>query len=217
MFTRVRRFLSRVFRWLRGHRVHAKKIRFGHAFPNPREQAPPDPILELCDLLGGGPGIGPRPPADPNAVSAAEAILGITPSKRPVYAYVGCLHPDLGRIGLIVERPWYLEEPHGMTRCDSGGLASRAGNFVYLSRDVAGALTSLTMRAPNPWEPEIDDEIAAAYSGWDAYLNGTHPRSNGLDTDRRECFEKAVIAGRKLDRRLWTWEAGRSHRSGSHT
>jgi hypothetical protein len=117
------------------------------------------------------------------------------------------LHPDLGRIGLIVERPWYHEQPHGITRCDSGGLASRKGNFEYLSTDIAEALANLTMHAPAPWEPEIDDEIAAAYSGWDAYLDGTHPRSNGLETIRRECFEKAVNAGDKIDRRLWTWEA----------
>jgi len=206
MFRIVRLILGRILRSLRGQRITANRIRFGHAFPNPRGSVPSNPVMELCDLLAGGAGIGPRQPSNSNAVSLSETILGIS-LRRPVYAYVGCLHPALGRIGLIIDHGWYYEDPHGMTKCDSGGLASCIGGFSCLSADVAArALVDLTLAARTPWEGEIDDEISAAYPDWDAYLDGTQPRSDRLDKVRRECMEKAISAGADIDRRLWTWE-----------
>jgi hypothetical protein len=83
----------------------ANDMRFGHAL-----RGEPDAIEEAVEIARGDRRLLPRDPADPTAVVAAEDALGITPDARPIYAYVGDLHPALGTIGLMIERSW-LREP----------------------------------------------------------------------------------------------------------
>ena len=183
-------------------------MRFGHAFPNPRDPRAPDPVLELCQLLDGSTPIGPREPVRADVVSGAERILDIQPDNRPVYAYVGSLHPELGRVGLILRGDWFDRNPHGTTRCDSGGLAGRCAAFSVLSEaEAEEALLQLSFRAADPWEPALQMEVAAAFGSYRAYLEGRAPADASLHDVRDRCIRDARASGLELDRRVWTWEA----------
>ena len=159
-------------------------IRFGHAFPNPDPGPLADPIADACDILMGSRSLGPRDPVDTSSVWSAEGTLGIRPDKRPVYAYVGCLHPALGRIGLILRRAGFWREPHGVSRCDTGGLAGRVEGFSCLTpTEAALAVKELSYPANVPWERHLNVEVAMAYgfvSGWTRYLRGEIPKLLGL-------------------------------------
>lgn len=102
-----------------------------------------------------------RQPADPAAVNAAEKALGISPDARPIYAYVGDLNPELGTIGLIIERQW-LRTLTGVTKCDSGGLAGRYGAFAALSpTEAMTALRDLSFMGMSiaTWAKAFADEV----------------------------------------------------------
>jgi hypothetical protein len=184
-------------------------VRFGHAFPNPKESQTGDPIGDAADLLKGALVLGPRDPSDESAVWLAESILNIDRTKRPVYAYVGCLHPDMGRIGIIMGYEWFVREPHGVSRCDTGGLAGCRGGFRHLSpAEAAAAVSSLSYSPPHPgWRQFLAKEVRTSFGVWKSYLRGDEPTVTTWRDVRRRCIEAVRNTGTDLDRRLWTWEA----------
>jgi hypothetical protein len=182
-------------------------IRFGHAFPHP-DDGTADPVEEARKVLSGASRLGPRDPQDSSVVWTAEAVLGIDRARRPVYAYVGCLHPKLGRIGFIVSQSWFLRDPHGVSRCDSGGLAGCVEGFGYLKPDEArAALLELSHSASHPWVRYLMKEVRDAFGELREYLRGRPPRPSCYKDARQKCIDAVQAADKDLDRRLWTWEA----------
>jgi hypothetical protein len=173
-------------------------VRLGHALRGG---------AEAVDIVRGARPLLPRPPADPHSVDAAETALGIDPGDRPVYAYLGDLHPALGTVGLVIERSW-LRALTGVTRCDSGGLVGRRGAFAALTDSEAiDALHTLTFSNESlpGWYPAFGPEMATSYrNGIDGYVNGDEPDVSTWHDPRAVCFQKATPP---RDRRLWTWEA----------
>lgn len=144
-------------------------------------------------------------PTEPDVVSAAEAVLGLT--TRPVYGYVGDLHPKLGRIGLIVSERWYRRSPLGVSRCDSGGLVGLHGAFGCIAKDAArAALLRLTMKESLTWGLRFRLEVFMCHGrlgGWLSYLRGQPPQ-RPLKDDRDAFIDNMSF---DKDRRIWTWEA----------
>jgi hypothetical protein len=79
----------------------ANEVRLGHAL-----RGGPQAVEEAVGIARGMLELLPRQPADREAVDAAESALGVAPDARPVYAYLGDLHPALGTVGLVLERSW---------------------------------------------------------------------------------------------------------------
>lgn len=186
----------------------AQDLRLGHAFPNPKESD--EGWVEWAyTLLRGDAQLEARAPTDSIAVQTAEDWLGISPDRRPVYAYVGCLHPALGRIALVLYPTWLDRDPHGVTRCDSGGLAGRFGGFEAIPVDECPvALKELTLSGTEDWRGELDTEIEQAYEhGHAGYVQGHQPDPGPLDGHRCRCIEHAERENIADARRLWTWEA----------
>jgi hypothetical protein len=168
------------------------------------------PLPFVVDLATGAARLEARPPSNPEAVHRAEEILKARP--RPVYAYLGDLHPYLGRVGLIFDRKWAERSLQGLTRCDSGGLAECLGGFCFLGKDEAAeALVDLSTPATCPlssWPAQFADEIEKSYSeGVEHYVHGHPPETRDWTDQRKHCIESIKSQGGELDRRLWTWEA----------
>lgn len=186
-------------------------MRLGHAL-----RGGADAVQEAVDIVRGARPLLPRQPSDPAAVDAAESVLGISPDARPIYAYLGDLHPGLGTVGLVIERSW-LQTLTGVTRCDSGGLVGRRGAFTVLTDGEAiSALRTLTFTGESlrDWEPAFGPEIGTSYHhGASGYVNGDEPDVSTWQDPRGRCFEQATPP---RDRRLWTWEVrlGQSPNSG---
>ena len=89
------------------------RMHLGHALDAlPDGETDDDQILRnLAGLLRGEVPLLPRKPKEPGCADQAERILGCT--KRPIYAFVGDLHPELGSIGLVISATW-------AERCVSG-------------------------------------------------------------------------------------------------
>jgi hypothetical protein len=183
------------------------QTRYGHAFPHPNDTVA-DPIADAGSLLTRATSLGPRAPTDAAVVSRAEDLLGIDPARRPVYAYVGFLHPGLGRVGLIVARGWFAREPHGVARCDTGGLVGRIGGFRHLTQNQAdSALAELTHPPTHAWEEAMATEVMEAFGAFRRYISGATPRDGSHGGARRICIDAVVSGGEALDPRLWIWEA----------
>jgi hypothetical protein len=183
--------------------MSAALIRFGHAFNG--ESALDDALRVVC----GTEKLCARTPRDPAAVIETETALGYDPSniaQRPVYAYLGDLHPALGTVGVVIERAW-CRSLNGVSRCDSGGLGGRRGAFAVLSRhEAAQALIDLSFRSDtlSRWEASFEKEISDSFSSHNQYVCGDAP-DTALWTDaRKQCFDACEPP---RDRRLWTWEA----------
>lgn len=190
--------------------AHPHGIRLGHALGDRSSVADDAAVRFAVDVANGDATLDPRLPVDPRAVLGAERILGADP--RPVYAFLGSLHPDLGCVGLILSRDWARRSIQGLTRCDSGGLFARRGNFACLAEDEpARALVALSTPATCAafeWEDHFAQEISARHPrGVDGYIAGEEP---GLDVDiddiRARCLNSAREQSLKVDRRLWSWE-----------
>jgi hypothetical protein len=190
----------------RGTRV-STVFRFGHAFPPLYDPNPGDAIGDVLGLLRGSFKIGPRPPIDSSSVWYAESLLRIDRGRRPVYAYVGNLNPALGTVGVILRPTWFGSNAHGVSRCDTGGLAGRKEGFQHVeTTDVEIAMRDLT-HGPNGWQPGLVRETQKAFRSWEGYLRGETPKTTPLDRHRRKCIESVLLEGKTPDRRLWTWEA----------
>jgi hypothetical protein len=186
-------------------RMRRRGVLFGHAFPN-RTIPEMEGVVELAEVLLNGKEIEARPPKDPAKVSKAEELLGIKGS-RPVYAFIGNLQPYFGPIGLILRSTWYDRKPHGVSRCDTGGLASCAGGFKALSlADAELAFQDIDFpHASGSWVAAFWREMSVAYSclrGWSLYVDGRPPRKASLADVRGQCVDHP-----DADRRVWTWEA----------
>lgn len=189
--------------------VPADKIRLGHVLGK-RDGAVEADIREAVEISNGSKRLEPRTPANKDVVRGAEKILGVT-APRPIYAFVGNLHPGLGSVGLIFSRVWAKEAIHGATRCDSGGLYGRIGGFGCLSAEEAEhalrALSTPQTYAPQDWEGEFAGEMATTYAASiDAYIKGDTPSLSPSGTDVRDRCIQHANANNTLDRRLWTWE-----------
>jgi hypothetical protein len=125
-----------------------------------------------------------------------------------VYAFVGCLHPALGRIGFIVSHDWFGRDPHGVSRCDSGGLLCGQGGFAHLTPDEARkALRVLSHPPSHPWVRDLLSEVREAFGQFRDYLRGAEPKPSCYRDARQKCIDGVRKANGILDRRLWTWEA----------
>jgi len=195
------------YRLFRKSDRHVPPLRFGHAFPHPKDLVA-DPVGEAYAVLTGTAGLGPRMPQKSSVVWEAERQLGIDPAKRPVYTFVGCLHPALGRIGFIVSEGWFGREPHGVSRCDTGGLAGRIGGFSFLDqREAVAALVELSHKPSLPWEKHLLAEVHSAFGQFRQYLTGDPPKPSCYRDVRQKCIDEVRRTREGLDRRLWTWEA----------
>ena len=171
--------------------------------------------MDAIDIAYGTIRLAARVPTDSDSVSAAESVLGASP--RPVYCFVGCLHPGLGTVGLIFDRSCCDDTLQGVSRCDTGGLAGGVGTFVYVPvADRATALLELSYRDRqlDSWLDEFTDEISSSYPAATDYAQGERPDTSGWTDARAECLEaqtRALAAGdpdvAEVDRRVWTWEA----------
>lgn len=187
-----------------------ERVRLGHALDRARV---PDGeiVLEALRIARGETRLEPRAANDNEAVGRAEALLGAEP--RPVYAYVGDLHPGLGQVGLLFACRWFARCAQGICRCDTGGLAGRRGGFAALrDEEVAEALAGVTLLAAQlpEWHAHFVQEVTGSYSGGlGDYVGGTCPDAQGWTDARRRCIEHASTDENKalMDRRLWTWEA----------
>lgn len=185
-------------------------VRLGHSLGD-KELAVDEDALELAvHILLGRQELTPREPRDAEAVLLAEKILGADP--RPIYAYVGDLHPDLGSVGLVISRTWSNRTLQGVTRCDSGGLANGIGCFVHIEErsrtDMLLALSSPRGFDLEDWEALFVDEVGQSYKrGCRDYIDGEVPDTSAWDDARAHCIAAARAKGPELDRRLWTWEA----------
>jgi len=170
---------------------------------------------DAIDIAYGRLQLSPRAPSEHDAVTAAEAILGATP--RPVYCYVGCLHPGLGTVGFIFDEACCSDGLQGVSRCDSGGLAGGIGPFVFVpEEDRESSLVELSFRDGHleEWSTAFDSELSASYPMPVDYAQGVVPNTHGWSDARARCLDlisRETAAGRTdmpvADRRLWTWEA----------
>lgn len=171
--------------------------------------------VDAIEIAHGLSQLTPREPSDPDSVTAAERLLGADP--RPVYCFVGCLHPGLGTVGLIFHRSCCDGRLQGVSRCDSGGLAGGVGTFVYVPvADREQSLLELSYKNGelDEWIDAFTYEIAASYPSPVEYARGQQPDVAGWTDARARCIAEhaaAVKAGTadiaEPDRRVWTWEA----------
>ncbi len=165
--------------------AHANGVRLGHTLGDRSEPADDSAVRLVVAVANGDTRLEPRLPVDPTTVLGAERILGALP--RPVYAFVGSLHPDLGCVGLVLSRTWASRSVQGVTRCDSGGLFAGRGAFGCLVADESAAalvaLSTPAMCAAADWEPHFAEEIDSRHPGGVAgYVAGDVPN---LDKEER--------------------------------
>lgn len=180
-------------------------VRLGHAIRVASDVD--DAALRLAvEISAGASKLTPRDPDCSSAVLGAEELLKATP--RPIYAFVGLLHPELGTVGLIISMNWASRSLQGVSRCDSGGLAGRMGAFAC-AQDPRPRLLEISYLPPNvgQWATDFSDEVSSSYAKgkWD-YVSGVEPQSSHWSDIRAECILFARDHG-LMDRRLWSWEA----------
>jgi hypothetical protein len=179
------------------------RVRLGHAVRVAAEDDHGALVLALKVASGSG-ALEPREPHESAAVLSAEKILQADP--RPVYAFVGLLHPELGTVGLIVSPGWVARCLQGASRCDSGGLAGKLGAFACVT-DPEKHLIEISFISPSAegWLEEFLSELGASYGTDHEYVSGQEPNYTKWRDVRATCIDY----GRKnalIDRRLWTWE-----------
>jgi hypothetical protein len=182
------------------------KVRLGHAILE--DGATKDGALNFAlELIEGTVHLAPRPPRDIKAVGSAESIMKL--KQRPIYAYLGLLHPELGTVGVIIVPGWISRCALGVSRCDSGGLADGKGGFVCV-KDRAASLLALYFNDERLalWESEFSEELSNSYKDAEVdYVHGVTPNYGAWKDARAESIQYLVDGGVELDRRLWTWEA----------
>lgn len=178
-------------------------MRLGHAY-RPENPEPRVCMVEVYQLIVGERKLEARPPERPEVLECEE-LLGADP--RPVYAFVGDLHPKLGRVGLVVAREWSSAAFQGATLCDSGGLFMCIGGFEAAGEQARKHLCELSSPSActkETWEADFAQEVAECYkNGARGYVYGDEP--TGLPSPRGEYIEFAR-SNNVTDRRLWTWE-----------
>ncbi len=185
------------------------KVRLGHSFRAEGSETLAQLLERILSILLGTTKLEPRTPVDPDAVDGAEGVLAYTPGTRPIYAYLGDVHPQLGVVGVVIERGnWTLE---GASRCDTGGLfAGRGGFFTIPDPDRAQSVkklsTPLSFDIAN-LDQTFNEELDQLYEG-DAkrYVTGEQPSADKLHPDDPRRTLLSAPSKTTLDRRLWTWE-----------
>jgi hypothetical protein len=180
-------------------------IRPGHAVRlRGDDAAVPDDLslIAMFEFLCGDRGLSSRTPSAAQTVSGAENALGYDANARPVYCFLGDLHPDLGTVGLVVERR-FAESASGVSKCDSGGLFGGKGGFAAIPEpDRSALLCELSFidgKAGPDWEPAFDHELEAHHGSARDYVDGRSPRQPLSD-------RRAEVVRAAGDRRAWTWE-----------
>lgn len=186
-------------------------VRFGHALGRSGMEAR-EAVRRALEVARGKVRLEPRAEAGKGA-RWAESLLGCS-SPRPLYSYIGDLNPRLGTVGLIFNREWAERELSGLSRCDSGGLYGGRGELGHLEADeVARGQWLLALSTPRTcelgrWREAFAAELRERFErGLEGYVQGAEPRVEGWEDPRAEWIRLARAAGRKPDRRLWTWEA----------
>lgn len=186
--------------------TNPQKVRLGHAILD--EGASEGSALTFAlKLLEGKIQLEARPPRDGAAVSAAEAIMEL--EDRPIYAFLGLLHPELGTVGIIIVPAWASRCARGVSRCDSGGLGGGKGGFACV-KNKTEALRALlfTGKGLEQWESAFLEEISRSYTAAEVdYVHGVTPEYTDWHDARAEGIRYLSDGGVELDRRLWTWEA----------
>lgn len=194
-------------------RRQAGRICLGHALGGKNNPRDVHAVEEAVRIAAGESRLEPRDPAVPDAVFRAETLLGAIP--RPVYAFVGDLHPELGSVGLIISRRWSERATQGVTRCDSGGLACGAGGFQFIETairdDALRSLSTPVTFAADDWDDRFAEEVSESYPEPAAYVDGAIPETAHWGDPRAECLTRTLERDRTTgsdvcDRRLWTWE-----------
>jgi hypothetical protein len=165
-------------------------------------------MRRVVGLLQGRFLLEPREPLAVSAVSGAECVLGH--QGRPIYAYVGDVHPQLGVIGLVLSRDWQMQD---VSRCDTGGLFAGIGDFAGAGNQDAReqALHRLNFRGPSvsDWQAAFEAEIIEVHGGASNYVRGVRPELEKFPANdiRKECVAHGLQRETgSVDRRLWTWE-----------
>lgn len=190
-----------------GVRRVSSTMNFGHAFRLPKGTAIIDGVRSILSITLGEKPLVPREPIHSAFVRHAEQILRV--KGKVVYVFAGCLHPDLGTIGLIVSADATRCLLQGATRCDSGGLAGRCGSFSHLPpAEVDDALVTLsTLKSGvRKWIAPFWAEVDNSYRDRRAYVVGEVPDFHSWNDARAVCLGAHDPADWPPDRRLWTWE-----------
>ena len=181
-------------------------VRFGHAVKG-TDHSESSALDHALAVAAGSQALAPRKPVSVEAVTQAEAILKAIP--RPVYAFVGLLHPELGTVGLIISPGWARRCLQGVSKCDSGGLLGRLGGFACIEDgDLEGALleVSLIEDSLDQWLVVFTSELRKSYlQAEHGYVSGEEPDCSGWKDIRSRCIRHARASG-SSDRRLWSWE-----------
>ena len=195
----------------------ADRVRPGHALrPDNRsfdsDQEEEDvTVREAWRICQGDIALEAREPKGNTLAQQVEDILGHT--VRPIYAFLGNLHPQLGKAGLILSRDWMERSPPQVSRCDTGGLLGRVGDFAVRKdaaepdADVRKISTPEGMEVEE-WLTIFRNELTDSYpKGASDYVRDKQPNvSEWGDDPRTACVEDCISNKRNGDRRLWTWE-----------
>jgi hypothetical protein len=193
-----RAIVRRVFPWV------PPEVRLGHALLG-TDDHDVAPLITALDVIGGKIDLEPRSPRDPDAVLTAEDTFG---GARPIYAFLGLLHPELGTVGIVVSPRWATRCLVGASRCDSGGLFGGRGGFACII-DAAASWKTLSYKGARLSSYKLDfrKEMISSYTDAETdYVRGVVPDCTGWNDDRVACIEYLRGRGAMPDRRLWTWE-----------
>ncbi len=184
----------------------APAIGLGHALRGV-DKTEASALHEALDLVNGALELTPRAPLRPGVLEAERRLA--PGADRPLYAFVGALHFDLGTVGLILSRRWAQRATVGVTRCDTGGLEGGHGGFACVpghERDMAMKSITVACRPFRRWWRAFCDEVRSSYDrSFEGYVAGEEPNAKRWVDIRQDCINHADDIS-KMDRRLWTWE-----------
>jgi len=184
-----------------------RKLRLGHAVRT--EDDDDHAALRLAlGIANATAALEQRAPKAASVVFEAERILN-SDLDRPIYAYVGALHKDLGTVGLVISPRWGKRCIRSAIRCDSGCLIGGFGGFAcVVDREDSLKALSYIGATLKQWQRDFDTEMTSSYRIAERdYVSGATPDYRTLKDVRGQCIKHVKSISGGLDRRLWTWEA----------